>query len=125
MLAESRGDLDVAKQQAIGIDEDHDLVLLYVPGSNSTPLALASDLGKIKVGEQVFAIGSPKGVDSSMTNGVISSDRLRGLNPKDQDSPKLYIQHSAKIDNGNDGGPLINLKEKLSESIALMSATVL
>ncbi len=113
MLAGNRGNLDVAKQQAIGVDEDHDVALIYVPGSNATPLPLSSDLNKLEVGEKVYAIGSPRGVDSSMTNGVISSDRLRGLNPKDPDSPKLYIQHSAKIDEGNDGGPLLNSKGKV------------
>jgi serine/threonine-protein kinase len=113
LLAGNRGNLDVAKQQAIGVDEDHDVALIYVPGSNATPLPLSGDLNKLEVGEKIYAIGSPRGVDSSMTNGVISSDRLRGLNPKDPDSPKLYIQHSAKIDEGNDGGPLLNSKGKV------------
>jgi serine/threonine protein kinase/S1-C subfamily serine protease len=112
-IAESNSDLEIAKQQAVGVDQDHDVVLLYVPGSNAKPLSLAGDFSKLEVGEKVYAIGSPNGVDNSMTSGVISSDKLRGLNPKDQDSPKLYIQHSAKIDQGNDGGPLINANGKV------------
>lgn len=45
-----------------------------------------------------------------MSEGLISSDKLRGRDPRDPDLPKLYLQHSAKIDHGNSGGPLVNNK---------------
>ncbi|MCP4257896.1 MAG: trypsin-like serine protease [Planctomycetes bacterium] len=60
------------------------------------------DTGKIKAGEQVFAIGNPLGLERTVTNGVISTKNraFQGL---------LYIQTNADINPGNSGGPLFNL----------------
>jgi S1-C subfamily serine protease len=92
----------------IAIDQDHDVALLYIPGTDAKPMPLRSDYSTLKVGESVFALGSPKGLAGSLSEGLISSDKLRGMNPKDPDSPKMYLQHSAKIDHGNSGGPLVD-----------------
>jgi S1-C subfamily serine protease len=97
----------------IAIDKDHDLALLYVPGAEAKPMKLRSDYSDLKVGESVFALGSPKGLAGSLSEGLISSDKLRGVNPKDPDSPKLYLQHSAKIDHGNSGGPLVDAQGRV------------
>jgi serine/threonine protein kinase/S1-C subfamily serine protease len=97
----------------IVIDQDHDLALLYVPGAEAKPMNLRSDYSGLKVGESVFALGSPKGLAGSLSEGLISSDKLRGVNPKDPDSPKLYLQHSAKIDHGNSGGPLVDAQGRV------------
>ncbi len=60
------------------------------------------DIGCIKPGEQVFAIGNPLGLERTVTNGLISTKNraFQGL---------LYIQTSADINPGNSGGPLFNL----------------
>jgi serine protease Do len=60
------------------------------------------DMDKIKVGEQVFAIGNPLGLERTVTNGLISTKNraFQGL---------LYIQTNADINPGNSGGPLFNL----------------
>lgn len=92
------------------VDKDRDLALLYIPGSNAPTMRLLDDYGKLKVGDEVYALGSPRGLSGSLSEGRISSDKLRGSNPKDPDSQKLYLQHSAKIDHGNSGGPLIDSK---------------
>jgi serine protease Do len=89
----------------IAVDLDHDLALLYVPGSEAKPLPLLSDYSKLKVGEKVYALGSPKGLAGSISEGIISSDELRA---RDKDSPKTFLQHTAKIDHGNTGGPLVD-----------------
>jgi serine/threonine protein kinase/S1-C subfamily serine protease len=100
-------------EKPITIDKDHDLALLYVPGAEAKPMNLRSDYSGLKVGETVFALGSPKGLAGSLSEGLISSDKLRGVNPKDPDSPKLYLQHSAKIDHGNSGGPLVDAEGRV------------
>lgn len=92
------------------VDKDRDLALLYIPGSNAPTMRLLEDYGKLKVGDEVYALGSPRGLSGSLSEGRISSDKLRGSNPKDPDTEKLYLQHSAKIDHGNSGGPLIDSK---------------
>ena len=80
----------------IAIDQDHDLALLYIPGTDAKPLTLRADYSGLKVGESVYALGSPKGLAGSLSEGLISSDKLRGQNPRDPDSPKMYLQHSAR-----------------------------
>ncbi len=92
----------------IAFDKDHDLALLYVPGTDAKPMTLVGEYQKLQVGQPVYALGSPKGLAGSISEGLISSDSLRGSDPGDPDSPKLYIQHSAKIDHGNSGGPLVD-----------------
>lgn len=92
----------------IAFDKEHDLALLYVPGTGAAPLKLHADYSTLRVGEPVYALGSPKGLAGSLSEGLISSDKLRGSRPTDETSPKLYLQHSAKIDHGNSGGPLVD-----------------
>ena len=89
----------------IAVDLDHDLALLYVPGAEAKPLTLLSDYSRLKVGEKVYALGSPKGLQGSISEGIISSDELRA---RDKNSPKTFLQHTAKIDHGNSGGPLVD-----------------
>jgi S1-C subfamily serine protease len=95
-------------RKPIAFDRDHDLALLFVPGTLAKTMTLRSDFGTLTVGEPVYALGSPKGVTGSLSEGLISSDKLRGKDPRNPDLPKLYLQHSAKIDHGNSGGPLVN-----------------
>lgn len=97
-------------KKPIAFDKDHDLALVFVPGTNAKTLPMRTDVGTLTVGEPVYALGSPKGVTGSMSEGLISSDKLRGKDPSNPDLPKLYLQHSAKIDHGNSGGPLVNNK---------------
>ncbi|HEY9683276.1 MAG TPA: S1C family serine protease [Drouetiella sp.] len=97
-------------RKPIAFDKEHDLALIYIPGTNAKTLPMRTDVSSLTVGEPVYALGSPKGVTGSMSEGLISSDKLRGRDPRDPDLPKLYLQHSAKIDHGNSGGPLVNNK---------------
>jgi serine protease Do len=54
-----------------------------------------------EIGEQVFAIGNPKGLEHSLSTGIVSS--YRGEN-------NMYIQTTTEITNGSSGGPLLNMK---------------
>jgi len=81
-----------------------DLALLKVEDLADTKVKFAylGDMEQIKVGEAVFAIGNPLGLERTVTNGVIStkSRAFEGL---------AYIQTNADINPGNSGGPLFNL----------------
>ncbi len=81
-----------------------DLALLKVEdlGETKVKFAYLGDIERIRVGEAVFAIGNPLGLERTVTNGVIStkSRAFEGL---------AYIQTNADINPGNSGGPLFNL----------------
>ncbi len=81
-----------------------DLALLKVEdlGDTKPKFAYLGKIDKIKVGETVFAIGNPLGLERTVTDGVISTKNrsFEGL---------VYIQTNADINPGNSGGPLFNL----------------
>ncbi|MBN2269337.1 MAG: trypsin-like peptidase domain-containing protein [Sedimentisphaerales bacterium] len=81
-----------------------DLALLKVEdlGGAETEFVYLGDIDRIQVGEQVFAVGNPLGLERTVTNGVISTKNraFEGL---------LYVQTNADINPGNSGGPLFNL----------------
>jgi serine protease Do len=81
-----------------------DLALLKVEDIGDTKITYAylGNIDDIKVGEEVFAIGNPLGLERTVTNGVISARNraFEGL---------VYIQTNADINPGNSGGPLFNL----------------
>ena len=81
-----------------------DLALLKIEdlGDIKSKFVYLGDIDPIKTGEDVFAIGSPLGLERTVTNGVISSTNraFQGL---------IYIQTNADINPGNSGGPLFNL----------------
>ncbi len=81
-----------------------DLALLKVEdlGDTKVKFAYLGNINKIKVGETVFAIGNPLGLERTVTDGVISTKNrsFDGL---------VYIQTNADINPGNSGGPLFNL----------------
>jgi serine protease Do len=81
-----------------------DLALLKVEdlGDTKVKFAYLGDIDGIKVGEKVFAIGNPLGLERTVTDGVISTRNraFEGL---------VYIQTNADINPGNSGGPLFNL----------------
>jgi serine protease Do len=81
-----------------------DLAILKVEdlGDTKVKYAYLGDIDKIKVGEKVFAIGNPLGLERTVTDGVISTINraFEGL---------VYIQTNADINPGNSGGPLFNL----------------
>ena len=81
-----------------------DLALLKIEdlGDTKVKFAYLGDIDHIKVGEQVFAIGNPLGLERTVTDGVISTRNraFEGL---------VYIQTNADLNPGNSGGPLFNL----------------
>ncbi len=92
------------KAKIIGADKRTDVALLKIEASN-LPKVKIGDPSKLKVGEWVAAIGSPFGLESTMTAGIVSA-KGRAL-PQENYVP--FIQTDVAINPGNSGGPLFNL----------------
>jgi serine protease Do len=91
--------------QIVGVAKDIDLALLKVDAKKLPVLPLAPYQG-LRQGELVFALGSPEGLQNSVTMGVVSAIARQ----IDADSVLAYIQTDASINPGNSGGPLVNVK---------------
>ncbi len=88
----------------LGADPLSDVAILKIDASGLQPLALA-DSDKVRVGQLVFAVGAPYGLQESVTMGIISArDRLIS-----SESANEYFQTDAPINPGNSGGPLVNI----------------
>ena len=86
----------------IGTDPRIDLALIKIEAQNLS-YATLGDSSKLEPGEWVIALGSPFGLDQTMTAGIVSAiGRKFGANN--------YIQTDASINPGNSGGPLVNMK---------------
>ncbi|NOX34108.1 MAG: DegQ family serine endoprotease [Deltaproteobacteria bacterium] len=93
------------KATIIGTDPMTDLALIKIKAKNLVPLKFGSS-SDTEVGSWVVAIGSPFGLEQTVTAGIVSAKgRIIGSGPYDD-----FIQTDASINPGNSGGPLLNLK---------------
>ena len=97
--------------EVVGTDPRSDLALLRIDatGLPRLPLAASDDL---EVGEWVLAIGSPFGLDYSVTAGIVSA-KGRSLPTERNENYVPFIQTDVAINPGNSGGPLFNLDGKV------------
>ncbi len=98
----------------LGTDELADIALLKIDVKEPPPVLPLGDSDKVRVGEEVVAIGSPFGFSHSVTAGIVSATE-RVIDPgteqlADADEPpySFYIQTDASINLGNSGGPLLD-----------------
>ena len=91
------------KAKIIGADKRSDVAVVKIEASG-LPFVKVGDVNRLKVGEWVMAIGSPFGLDNTVTAGIVSA--------KQRDTGDLLplIQTDVAINPGNSGGPLINLR---------------
>jgi len=89
----------------VGTDKVHDLALLQISAPNLEPVTLADSTG-LSVGQKVYAIGNPFGLNGTMTRGIISS--IRTIGGAGGSPIADAIQTDAAINPGNSGGPLLN-----------------
>jgi serine protease Do len=93
--------------KVVGRDPKTDIAVVQISdGKGSFPVAPLGDSSALQVGEWVVAMGSPFGLDNTLTAGVVSAKGRRiGAGPYDN-----FIQTDASINPGNSGGPLVNLR---------------
>lgn len=105
----------------IGSDPLTDIAVIKLrsPKNTEFPFAKWGDSSKLKVGDVVMAMGSPRSLSQSVTMGIVSNaemimpDFMRGgmtLDGEDVGSMVRWIGHDATIQPGNSGGPLVNIK---------------
>jgi serine protease Do len=91
------------KAKTIGLDKRTDVALVKIEATG-LPFMKIGDVSKLRVGEWVLAIGSPFGLESSVTAGIVSAKQ------RDTGDYLPLIQTDVAINPGNSGGPLINMR---------------
>ena len=104
----------------VGTDPKTDLAIIRISTKESLPHVAFGDSDKIGVGEWVVAIGHPRGLDQTVTQGIISAKHRRGI--MDPSNYQDFLQTDAAINPGNSGGPLLNLRgEVVGVNAAIVS----
>ncbi len=92
----------------VGTDPKTDLAVIRISAKGPLPYVAFGDSDKVEVGEWVVAIGHPRGLDQTVTQGIISAKHRAGIS--DPGSYQDFLQTDAAINPGNSGGPLLNLQ---------------
>jgi serine protease Do len=93
--------------RVVGIDEETDVAVVKIDAAQDLPTVTLGDSNAAQVGDWVLAIGSPFGLDQTVTAGIISK--------KERETPyftnfQRFLQTDAAINRGNSGGPLVNMR---------------
>jgi S1-C subfamily serine protease len=110
--------------QLVGRDAPNDIAVLKItaPADSLIPVEFG-DSAKLKVGQLIYAIGNPFGLERTMTTGIISSLN-RSLPSKSGRTMKSIIQIDAALNRGNSGGPLLDSRGRLiGMNTAIASST--
>jgi len=91
------------KARIVGLDKRSDVAVVKIDATG-LPAVKIGDVSRLKVGEWVMAIGSPFGLDNSVTAGIVSAKQ------RDTGDYLPFIQTDVAINPGNSGGPLINMR---------------
>jgi serine protease Do len=96
--------------KVVGVDEETDLAVLQAEVDREVPFVKLADSDQARVGDWVLAIGSPFGLNRSVTAGIISQTN--------RETPSTsvfqrFIQTDAAINRGNSGGPLVNMNAEV------------
>ena len=91
----------------VGIDSETDVAVIKIDAQKDLPVVTLGDSDAAQVGDWVLAMGSPFGLDQTVTAGIISK--------KERESPyfnvfQRFLQTDAAINRGNSGGPLVNMR---------------
>jgi S1-C subfamily serine protease len=89
----------------VGSDRSHDLAIIQIKAPDLAPMTLG-DSRNLQVGQKVYAIGNPFGLNGTLTSGIVSS--IRSVQEPNGVNIDEAIQTDAAINPGNSGGPLLN-----------------
>ncbi len=99
------------KAEMLGVDDKSDIALIKIVDEKDLPYISIENTSKARVGDFAIAIGNPFGLAGSLTFGIVSAT---GRDNLDADGGfKNYLQTDAPINQGNSGGPLLNIEGKL------------
>ena len=93
--------------EVVGVDNETDVAVIKIAAPKDLPTVTLGDSNAAQVGDWVLAMGSPFGLDQTVTAGIISK--------KERESPffssfQRFLQTDAAINRGNSGGPLVNMR---------------
>jgi serine protease Do len=100
------GDPTHYSARVIGTDKDTDLAVIKIEADHDLPIAKLGNSDGTQVGDWVLAFGSPFGLNSTVTAGIISA---KDRSVEDAQQFQRFIQTDAAINPGNSGGPLVNM----------------
>jgi serine protease Do len=113
-------DRRIFRGQIVGADPKTDIAIIRIDAKN-LPVLSWGDSDTLQVGEFVLAIGSPYGLNNTVTMGIISAVGRANVGIADYED---FIQTDAAINPGNSGGPLVNIKgELIGINTAIFSRT--
>ena len=95
-------------EDVVAIDEERDLAILKVEGLSARPLTLG--LSKPNIGDEIYVVGNPEGLEGTFSQGIVSARRHDSL-----------FQITAPISHGSSGGPVLN---KRGEVIGMVIGTI-
>src|SRR5271155_4806901 len=105
----------------IGMDQETDLAVIKIDFERPLPVAKLGNSDGMEVGDWVLAIGSPFGLQETVTAGIVSA---KGRNIVPQRQFQSFIQTDAAINPGNSGGPLVNMAgEVIGINTAILTET--
>lgn len=96
--------------EIVGADDRIDLAMLAVRTTADLPLARLGDSGGVRTGDLVLAVGSPFGLDATLTLGIVSAVGRSGLQVGNISD---FIQTDASMNPGNSGGPLVDISGRV------------
>jgi len=105
--------------ELVGGDPKTDLAVIHISATENLPNVTFGDSDKVEVGEWVVAIGHPRGLDQSVTHGIISAKHRRGI--IELSRYQDLLQTDAAANPGNSGGPLLNLQGEVIGVNAMIS----
>ena len=107
--------------KVIGVDAETDLAVIKIETDRSLPAAKLGNSDGMQVGDWVLAIGSPFGLQETVTAGIVSA---KGRNIVPNRQFQSFIQTDAAINPGNSGGPLVNMAgEVIGINTAILTET--
>jgi serine protease Do len=107
--------------KVIGTDQETDLAVIKIDVNHPLPIAKLGNSDSMQVGDWVLAIGSPFGLQATVTAGIVSA---KGRNIVPNRQFQSFIQTDAAINPGNSGGPLVNMDgEVIGINTAILTDT--
>jgi serine protease Do len=103
------GDSTKYSGRVVGFDKDTDLAVIKIEADHELPVAKLGNSDGAQVGDWVLAFGSPFGLNSTVTAGIISAKDRSNVGHQFQ----RFIQTDAAINPGNSGGPLVNMSGEI------------
>lgn len=94
--------------KVVGVDEETDVAVLKIDVPHDLPTVTLGDSNNAQVGDWVLAMGSPFGLDQTVTAGIISKKERE--TPGSSSNFQRFLQTDAAINRGNSGGPLVNMR---------------